>query len=474
VADAACGVQEFIDGLDAGQRDEIEAQKTADAYRTLVALGFPMRPNVLYKHRAGSCSCALPPVQRKTDPPPHTEAEPTGWRIEVTSDAADVQTAALDRPLVAADDWDGVLLHFGLNPGEFQIVDDTVKMSSWQQSRRTDDGDRDVVTLYSYRARFARITNRLPDADIDAVAKRVQAWKLPRRTPGSGLGAPCTFYEGWADWQLGKSAGGGADGTAQRALDAIEQTVRRIKDLRRIGRNVTSVAVWNMGDPTEGCDGNYASQLYTVEMTRRQQLNLALDLWLAGIKTLAPLVDDLEFGSVLCNHGEWTRQGPGTKPVTSDSDNIGGYLGDVVSTVLADRPGFDHVRFTIPHDEMTMSTTMSGVPVALAHGHKAPTGSKAELEWLRGQSLRLLRERGVEPRLWMTAHRHHYEIKDYGPWTRIQHPSLDFGSKWYEDTSGMWSTPGTFTCLVGEHDQAGGTLDRSTATGFSDEMVLPV
>ena len=183
-------------------------------------------------------------------------------------------------------------------------------------------------------------------------------------------------------------------------------------------------------------------------------------------------MDDLEFGSVICNHGEWTRPAPGARPVTGDSDNIGGYLGDTVKSVLTGRAGFDHLRFAIPHDEMTMLSIIQGVPVALAHGHKAPTGSTQEVNWLRGQSLRIVREQHVEPRLWMTAHRHHYQITDFGPWTRFQHPSLDYGSKWYTDTSGHWSTPGTFTCLIGQHPEAGGELSSHMATGFSDETVL--
>lgn len=410
----------------------------------------------------------LADIARDLEPPPHLQDKPwgakDGWRITVTPDSAEVETGETTQVIAAADDWDGVLRHFGLNPAEFAIVDDTVRMSSWQQSKRLDNGDRDTITLYSYRARFARITDRLPAADVDAAVERVRKWRPVRRTPGRGLGAPATAYVGWADWQIGKSAGGGVTTTTQRVLDSIEATVERVKELRRIGRNVTSLAVWNMGDPTEGCDGQYESQLFTVELTQRQQLNLTLDLWLTGLRVLAPLFDDVEFGSVLCNHGEWTRRGPGTRPVTSDSDNVSGYLADTLRTVLAGRAEFDHVRFAVPHDEMTMQTTMAGVPVALAHGHKAP-GTAKELEWLRGQSLRLLRSSGTEPRLWMTAHRHHLEVKDYGPWTRIQHPTLDGGSKWYEDTSGLWSTPGTLTCLVGEHDQAGDRL-------FSDLAVL--
>jgi hypothetical protein len=391
-------------------------------------------------------------VRGQTPPPDQAGA---AWRSTMTSEFADIETGALPEQV---SDWDGVLRHFGLDPAEFEVVDDTVRMSSWESG----DGWK-----YAYRARFRRVTDRLPAADLTALAKRLDRWKPAKRTAPAGVGAPSTFYVGWSDWQIGKE---GVERTTERVLQSFEQTVARVKELRRLGRNVERLAIWNMGDPIEGCDSNYASQLFTVELTRREQLNLALDLWLTGLRTLAPLFDEVEFGSVLCNHGEWGRQGVGTKQVTSDSDNVGGYLADTLQKVLADRPGFEHVTFTIPRSEMTMSTVMSGVPVALNHGHKAP-GSKAELEWLQAQSLRLLREHGAEPRLWMLAHRHHYSVVDHGPWHRIQHPAQDLGSKWYSDTSGKWSSPGTFTCLVGEHDQAGGSLD-GMGRGFSDETVL--
>ena len=367
--------------------------------------------------------------------------------------------------------WDGVLQHFGLDPEIFEVVDDTVRISSWQQSKASEDLERTTVWLYSYKARFTRIKNKIPGNDLTALHESIMKWKpLVRKAPGSGLGAPSTFYVGLADWQYGKSAGGGVEVTTQAILDTYEEAVKRLKELRKIGRNVEAIAMWNMGDPTEECDGHYDSQLATVELTRREQLLGVSGLWAVGIKTLAPLVDDFEFGSVLCNHGEWTRKGPGSKPVTSDSDNIGGYLAENLKMIFDEREDFSHVRWNIPHDEMTVTSEMSGVLVALAHGHKTP-GTPKELDWLRGQSIRILREEGVDPRLWMTAHRHHYQANDFGAWTRLQHPSLDGGSKWYTDTSGQWSTAGTLTCLVGLHDQAGGSL-QSGGRGYSDELIL--
>jgi hypothetical protein len=399
----------------------------------------------------------------KNSPPPDQAG--AAWRSSLTSEHADIETAPVADKIT---DWTGVLRHFGLDPAEFEIIDDTVKMSSWQQSRRTDDGDRDLVWMYAYKARFRRVTTRLPEADVDALTAKIDRWKPTKPAARkAGLGAPCTLHVGWSDWQLGKS---GVAVTTQRVLDSFDRTVARVAELRRMGRNVTSVAIANMGDPIEGCYGNYESQLFTVEMTKREQLNHALDLWTTGIRALAPLFDDVLFVSVLSNHSEWTRQGTGGRPVTSDSDSADGFLAETLQRVLADRPTFEHVRWLIPHDEMTVCERLSGVDVAYTHGHKMP-GSPKELDWLRGQSIRLLREHGAEPRLWNTAHRHHVDVKDFGPWWRMQHPTLDNGSKWFEDSSGMWSTPGTMTYLIGEHDQAGGPL-AAGGKGWSDMAVL--
>jgi hypothetical protein len=254
----------------------------------------------------------------------------------------------------------------------------------------------------------------------------------------------------WADQQIGKSAGGGVDATVQRILDGFEATVQRVKELRKCGRNIERIAIVNMGDPVEGCDGNYASQLFTVELTQRQQLLLALDLWAQGVRRLSSLAEQSEFISVLCNHGEWMRRGG--KNVTSDSDNAGGFLTDALQRILVDRPEVDNMKWVIPHDEMVTTSILSGVKVAFTHGHKI---SGKEVEWLRGQSIRVLREEGREPDIWVTAHRHHLQVQDFGPWYRFQCPSNDGGSKWYTDLSGNWSTAGTLTFLVGKHDKRG-------------------
>lgn len=367
----------------------------------------------------------------------------------VSPDGGELSTGAM--PTELGTDWDAVLKGFGLDPDVFEVVDDTVRMSKWQSSKRLENGDRDLIWLYSYRARFRRKNlTALPDTEVEDIRKYVQKWKPLSKTKQNSTETGSTLVVCWADQQLGKSAGGGVDATVERILDSYTATIERVKELRRNGRNIEKIAIVNMGDPVEGCDGNYASQLFTVELTQRQQLLLALDLWAQGVRQLSSLAEESEFISVLCNHGEWMRRGG--KAVTSDSDNAGGFLTDALQRILTGRPEADKLKWNIPHDEMTTTSVLSGVKVAFTHGHKI-TGK--EVEWLRGQSIRILREEGREPDIWVTAHRHHLQVQDFGPWYRFQCPSNDGGSKWYTDTTGNWSTPGTLTFLVGKHDPRG-------------------
>ena len=374
--------------------------------------------------------------------------ETKAW-AQVELDGGELSTGSLPMPLTG--DWSSVLRSFGLDPDVFEVADDTVRMSKWQSSKRLENGDRDLIWLYSYRAKFRRKpVDALPDDEVEDLRSYVQKWKpLPKVvTPESDK--PATMVVCWADQQLGKSAGGGVDATVERILDSFDATITRVKELRKIGRVIEKIAIVNMGDPVEGCDGNYASQLFTVELTQRQQLLLALDIWAQGVRQLASLAEESEFISVLCNHGEWMRRGG--KPVTSDSDNAGGFLTDALQRILLGRPEVEKMKWSIPHDEMVTTSVLSGVKVAFTHGHKI-VGK--EVEWLRGQSIRLLREEGREPDIWVTAHKHHLQVQDFGPWYRFQCPSNDGGSKWYTDMSGNWSTPGTLTFLVGNHDPKG-------------------
>jgi hypothetical protein len=370
-------------------------------------------------------------------------ADQKPW-AEIGLDGGEIFTGILDAPI--ADDWSPILRSFGLDPDVFMVVDDKVKMSKWQQSKRTESGDRDIVWLYSYKAVFKRrVGISLTENDFTKYRKELANYK-PKKVVKTSNEKPSTFVVNWADWQLGKSAGGGIKSSIERIQESFDKTVDRINELRKLGRNITEIAIVNMGDPVEACTGHYPSQEFSVQATQRQQLLLALDLWTLGVKTIAPLAEKVTFIGTLSNHGEWQRRNG--KQFTTDSDSADGFLADALKRIF-ENTGFI-TDWLIPHDEMCVQKELNGVPVAFTHGHKV---SGKEIDWLRGQSIKLLRDHGKEPKLWVTAHKHHVKVDDMGMWWRFQCPSLDGGSKWFEDLAGMWSTPGTLTFLVGEHDK---------------------
>ena len=368
----------------------------------------------------------------------NSSKEQKPW-AEIGLDGGELFTGILDSPI--ADDWSPILQSFGLDPNVFMVVDDKVRMSKWQQSRRTDDGDRDVIWLYSYKAIFKRKAGvYLSEDELTKYRIDLNKWK-PTKFQNKSNENPTTFVVNWADWQLGKSAGGGIDATIARVLESFDKTVARIKELRKLGRNIDEIVISNMGDPIEACTGHYASQEFSVQATQRQQLLLALDLWTLGVKTIAPLAEKVKFVSTLSNHGEWQRRNG--KNFTTDSDSADGFLADTLKRIFE---GTDFVtEWIVPHDEMCVQIETNNVPIAFTHGHKI-TGK--EVDWLRGQSIKLLRDHSKEPKLWVTAHKHHVKLDDFGPWWRFQCPSLDGGSKWYEDSAGAWSTPGTLTFII--------------------------
>jgi len=372
---------------------------------------------------------------------------------EIGLDGGEIATGVLTEPI--GDDWSAVLKSFGLDPNVFEVVGDKVRMSKWMSSKRLENGDRDSIWLYSYRATFARRkAPKMNDYDIEQIRANIRAFKPSKQASKVVKQDPSTFLVLWADWQLGKSASGGIKATVSRVLESFEKTVQRVEELKKNGRNIEEITIVSMGDPVEMCSDFYSSQLFSVEQTQREQLLTALDLWTTGVSMLAGLAPKLKFVATLSNHGEWTRRGG--RAITTDSDSADGFLADTLKRILDGYKVVD--EWVIPHDQMSVTTDLSGMECAFTHGHKI-TGK--EFEWLRGQSLRLLRDNGKEPKIWFTAHKHHFLAQDFGVFTRFQCASMDTdgsssgGSKWYTDSSGQWSSPGTTTMLVGKHDKRG-------------------
>ena len=370
--------------------------------------------------------------------------------VEIGAEDGEIYTGALDTPIR---DHADVLRLLGVDPNVWRIVDETVRISRWQVSFRDEDGEMQTEWRHALRARITtRYDFTLSPDEFESLRDSIGTCpKPPKVKPGTGV----TGFSSWADMQLGKSEGGGVKATLARVEEKLQAYVDLLALQSSLGIKHEALAVWQGGDPAEGCSGNYASQPFTVELNQRQQLVLAIDVFCHIIKTLAPLAPRLDFYTSHSNHGQWTRNG-GSKPITGDSDTFDGALADTLERIFKYMPGYEHVHFHTPHDEPVTTGELSGVTVAFAHGHTAPGAADTVMEkWLDGQSRALIYKREQQPRLWITAHSHHFKAVDLGPYWWFQSPSLDGGSKWFTDRTGKWSTPGLLTMLIGEHDERG-------------------
>jgi hypothetical protein len=199
---------------------------------------------------------------------------------------------------------------------------------------------------------------------------------------------------------------------------------------------------------------SYTNQPFIIEMNLRSQIEHALDMSTLICEELIPLSNiPAEVWATLCNHGQLSRRGTKTN-VTDDADNVQ----NLIMSLLRDRivgPAFPGTHWHLPEQEMITTLTLSGIPIAAAHGHKIPSGANGEFKWLAAQTANLAEKRGHRPRLWLTAHRHSHDQVDYGAFHRLQVATADGGSKHFEDGSGIYSTPGTSSVLIGTHNERG-------------------
>lgn len=166
-------------------------------------------------------------------------------------------------------DWSHIFARFNLSPDEFEIVGDTVSSSTWQQSKRTDNGDRDIINLYSYKAQFRR---RMDAIDLPALNAEVARTKHRPLKPSATDRVTHVLY---TDPQWGKS---GSRGEYVELLDRIEQKRSALDAYMRTRKSSRSY-LWDAGDGIENVN-NVASQLATNNLSVTQQVDAyATDLW---------------------------------------------------------------------------------------------------------------------------------------------------------------------------------------------------
>lgn len=334
-----------------------------------------------------------------------------------------------------------ILAEAGLDPAAWELT-------NYRVSEYGPDGDKSTATRWSARKRAIPLAEQLDATDL---LSAVASWGVPdkpRRRASSADEALAVFL---SDWQIGGvGPGGNTQDTISRVLAMGQAVIDRTAELRTAGRTIDTLHVFGLGDIVEGCTGFYANQAFSVDLDNMGQIRIAYHLLSALIRMWAPEFSQVYVHAIGGNHGETREQG---KSITGPADNKDVLVFEVVRDILAERAGYEHVRFHLPEaGEMSAIAMVGGKKVGYTHGHLFRSGAnsaaKAE-KWWAGQMFGLLPVRDAD--ILVSAHFHHFSTNEFAEGGRswFQTPAMDNGSAWYTEISGKSSAPGTLTMRIG-------------------------
>jgi hypothetical protein len=346
--------------------------------------------------------------------------------------------------------WEDLLKDWGIDPATVEIVG-SPKVKGWDSPvAGTKTGE--TIRLRSYSVSFkSRATVGGFTDDIKSLCDYVRKRKPPRKQPPPVEDIERAFLVLIADWQAGKNEGDGAGSEAfvDRVLIAFDRTIKRLAELKRNGRECQVVYLVGLGDLVEGCSGNYASQAWSTDLTRREQITLVVDL----LVKLTDMVVDAGYRVVLSgvagNHGEH-RNGSG-KAFTTEEDNDDLLVIEMAGRVFAGNPErYAAVSVYLP-DQLSMSLDIAGVVCGFYHGHigSPKTNTLTKLAaWWTGQIVGNVGPT-AHASILFSGHYHHLFISEGSGRTHIQAPAMDGGSRWFREATGKTSAPGFLTMTIG-------------------------
>lgn len=363
-----------------------------------------------------------------------TPEPPLTGRADITPDGGEFVDVQTTEPVT---DWSGMFRRFNLDPDVFEVVGDTVRMSNWQQSKRTNDGDRDVVNLYSYRALFRR---RAAAIDLPALYAEVARTKY---RPIAAVRDAATLVVAWADMQTGKV---GKRGGSPQLVARLAQKRADLEAYVRANKLSRFVFI-DVGDAIEGFE-NVASQMFTNDLSLPQQIDLAaVEMW----KTIALLskYGHVDVAGVPSNHGAW-RAGKQVLGKPADDWGLGIQSRLEFQAELVGLP----TTFHRPGEwDESVAIDVRGVKLGVHHGHQSAVDQMPK--WWAGQQHGA--QATADADILLTGHYHHLRVLPTGRSQRtgkskwwLQAPTLDNGSDWYRNKSGDDSDPGLLVFQIND------------------------
>ena len=331
-----------------------------------------------------------------------------------------------------------ILKEFDLDPSEWRVTN--VRQGKWQIYDGTWlETKRINLVPISPQSEKVRSAESL---DAEKLIDEVKDWRPgvgTRMVAGNGA-----FLVAPSDQQIGKrQGGGGTDTTINRILQSTEGAYQRLTRLRIAGLGLGTVVLALPGDHVEGntSQGGRLQGLAASDLGLTEQVRVARRLLMAQIKTFAPISSRVLITVVNGNHDEVTRQ------VAADpADGWNVEIASAVQDACAENPILGHVEFRYPDKgHQTLTVDVNGTLLGMFHGHQARTDV---LKYLSGQAAGQTSLGGAD--VWLSGHFHNFKTMDVGERLWVQAPTLDPGSDWFRDASGMQSKPGILTMVVGD------------------------
>lgn len=365
-------------------------------------------------------------------------SHPKGWEPGIEWDGRKGWIISDPRPGNTTPEFEDLLYEFGFDPATHQIVGD-IQVRRWQQR----PGDE---FLWYHKATIAIKSDDAGVADVTELCEKILQRK-PRKKP-EAKEATAAMVVNIADIQVGKGESISLEHTESVLADVIGQVEDQWRDLKKKGVQLAGMYVHGMGDLVESCSQHYPQQQFRTWLNERDQrkvvrwfLDSALDAW-------AKMTPWISVKAVGGNHGEVRVGG---KSHTDFADNIDVAVFEDVAYAFSKNPDrYEHISFSIPNDDLTLTYEHQGKIIGLAHGHQAGFGSgdpKAKIDkWWRGQMA------GQQPigdaDILFTGHYHTAWMQMIGKRTHFGCPTLDGGSQWFTNMAGVETGPGVLTVVI--------------------------